>query len=206
MGSGSGSAGYPDNLVELGRIFGVPVDTILRPDSRLPESESAEPENAASPGVPLKRPVLTGKIRWFAIAAVLLALAGALCNLVSLIWIGRLQERVEALQAQVNAIPERTDTVYIPQSGAQEESALADFDVSYDLQYDPNAQTAEMLHVSIYTRPKELHPENETAKFYHAKRFIKLDLQCAVGPGQRLFRRYGNPHAGCVFGLSGANR
>ena len=92
-----------DNLVELGRIFGVPVDTILRPDSRLPESESAEPENAASPGVPLKRPMLTGKIRWFAIAAVLLALAGALCNLVSLIWIGRLQERVEALQAQVNA-------------------------------------------------------------------------------------------------------
>ena len=105
-----------DNLVELGRIFGVPVDAILRPDSRLPESESAEPENAASPGVPLKRPVLTGKIRWFAIAAVLIALAGALCNLVSLIWIGRLQERVEALQAQVNAIPERTDTVYIPQS------------------------------------------------------------------------------------------
>lgn len=154
-----------DNLVELGRIFGVPVDAILRPDSRLPESESAEPENAASPGVPLKRPVLTGKIRWFAIAAVLLALAGALCNLVSLIWIGRLQERVEALQAQINAIPERTDTVYIPQSGAQEESALADFDVSYDLQYDPNAQTAEMLHVSIYARPKELHPENETAKF-----------------------------------------
>ena len=34
-----------DNLVELGRIFGVPVDAILRPDSRLPESESAEPEN-----------------------------------------------------------------------------------------------------------------------------------------------------------------
>ena len=29
----------------------------------------------------------------------------------------------------------------------------------------PNAQTAEMLHVSIYARPKELHPENETAKF-----------------------------------------
>ena len=27
-----------DNLVELGRIFGVPVDAILRPDSRLPES------------------------------------------------------------------------------------------------------------------------------------------------------------------------
>ena len=161
-----------DNLVELGRIFGVPVDAILRPDSRLPESESTEPENAAAPVAPPKQPVLTGKIRWFAIAAVLLVLAVALCNLVSLIWIGRLQkhveglqERVEGLQAQVNAIPERTDTVYIPQSGVQEESALADFDVSYDLQYDPNAQLAEMLHVSIYARPKELHPENETAKF-----------------------------------------
>ena len=66
-----------DNLMELSRLFGVPVDTLLRPEEALPGKGTEMPEGVKISAEGLKisyAPVLTKKTKWFiiAVAAVLL--------------------------------------------------------------------------------------------------------------------------------------
>lgn len=139
-----------DNLVELSRLFGVPVDTLLRPDAPLPEK--ALETNSRSR-------VLDRRLRiYFAILSVLLmvSVAGNVCAIAR---VQSLEAQLRVLQAQVQGTESdvQQDTV--------EEDALTYHDVAYDLRYDPNKTVSTTLALSLSARPKELSPDTETPKF-----------------------------------------
>lgn len=124
-----------DNLVELARLFGVPVDTLLRPDEPLPgKSEQSEEQNppetvsiddCSDPHMP----EWTRKMRWIIWGVAGLLCASVVCNVVSLVWLSQLQN-------QVNGMPLGVNTVYIPDNSisSQQNSDLTDFSV--DCKYD----------------------------------------------------------------------
>ena len=108
-----------DNLMELSRLFGVPVDTLLRPDAPFPaapaedgagkESEDtpAAPETPSAPRQPRRnKAVLIG-------GAALLCVSLAL-NAVCLYQIAQLKGEVQALRSQAGNV----NTVYYPGTGA----------------------------------------------------------------------------------------
>lgn len=139
-----------DNLVELSRLFGVSVDTLLRPDEPLPDK--AQDTN--------KRPqVLDNRLRiYFAIlsALLLVSVAGNVCAITR---VQSLEEQLRAVQAQVQG------TESTVQQETVEEDALSDHDVAYDLQYDPSKTVSTTLALSLSARPKELNPDSEIPKF-----------------------------------------
>ncbi len=154
-----------DNLMELGRIFSVPVDTLLRPDGVLPgktdgaegKAEADDPKAVLSPGgyTISYKPVLTKKTKAFIIVLALLLAAAVMCNTISLVWLSRLQR-------EVDLIPRGSNTVYVPSpdSGTPEPSDIADYSLDYDLAPDdPNK-----LLLKLSAMPREVDAE-ETAQF-----------------------------------------
>lgn len=153
-----------DNLVELSRLFGVPVDTLLRPDEPLPDKEQQMPEGVKLSAEGLKisyAPVLTRKTKWFIIALALLILVSVLGNIYAMARVQSMEEQLRALQMQ--AQPQ--ETVSTVQQSTVEEDALSEHDIAYDLQYDANKTVWTTLKLSLSARPKELNPDTNIPKF-----------------------------------------
>lgn len=102
-----------DNLVELAKLFGVTVDALLRPNEPFPGKEqqdsSEEQEAVVTPaGFSVSdQPQLTKKTKWVIGGLALLFAVSAICSVVSLVWVARLQE-------QVDSLPLGGGTVYVP--------------------------------------------------------------------------------------------
>lgn len=160
-----------DNLVELSRLFGVPVDTLLRPDEPLPDKEqkSSEWMKLAPDGFKITySPVLTKKTKWFIIAVALLLFVSVIGNLFSIGYVQMLQTQVENLRLRVEAMSaqmQQSGEEYAPAEGQTEEDALSDYDIAYDLKYSPNKTVTTTLELSLSARPKELNQNTETPKF-----------------------------------------
>ena len=153
-----------DNLVELSRLFGVPVDTLLRPDEPLPGKEQQPPEGVKLSAEGLKisyAPVLTRKTKWFIIALAMLILVSVLGNIYAMARVQSLEEQLRALQMQ--AQPQ--ETASIVQQSTVEEDALSDYDIAYDLYYNPNKTITTTLELNLSARPKELNQDAEIPKF-----------------------------------------
>ena len=153
-----------DNLVELSRLFGVPVDTLLRPDEPLPGKEQQPPEGVKLSAEGLKisyAPVLTRKTKWFIIALALLILVSVLGNIYAMARVQSLEEQLRALQMQ--AQPQDAESVVKQES--IEEDALSDYDIAYDLYYNPNKTITTTLELNLSARPKELNQDAEIPKF-----------------------------------------
>ncbi|WP_125114720.1 helix-turn-helix domain-containing protein [Agathobaculum sp. Marseille-P7918] len=150
-----------DNLVELSRLFGVSVDTLLRPDEPLPD-KAQPPEGVKLSAEGLKisyAPVLTRKTKRFIIGLAALVLVSVLGNIYAMARVQSLEEQLRVLQAQVQG------TESTVQQETVEEDALSDHDIAYDMQYDPNKTVSTTLALSLSARPKELNPDNEIPKF-----------------------------------------
>ncbi|MGO5027440.1 helix-turn-helix domain-containing protein [Candidatus Agathobaculum pullicola] len=160
-----------DNLVELSRLFGVPVDTLLRPDEPLPDKEKKPSEGItiAPDGFRVTySPVLTQKTKWFIIIVALLLFVSVIGNLLSIGYVQMLQTQVENLRLRVESVAaqmQQADTEYAPAEGKTEQDALSDYDIAYDLQYNPNKTVTTTLKLSLSARPKELNQNTETPKF-----------------------------------------
>ena len=160
-----------DNLVELSRLFGVPVDTLLRPEEELPgrEQEPSEGVKISAEGLKVSyAPVLTKKTKWFIIALAALVLVSVLGNFYAMVRVQGMRARMENLTLRMEMLSNQIGNAglaYVPQEGQTEEDALLDYDITYDLQYDPNKTVKTMLALSFSARPKELNPNGEIAKF-----------------------------------------
>ena len=153
-----------DNLVELSRLFGVPVETLLRPDEPLPGKEQQPPEGVKLSAEGLKisyAPVLTRKTKWFIIALAMLILVSVLGNIYAMARVQSLEEQLRALQMQ--AQPQDAESVVKQES--IEEDALSDYDIAYDLYYNPNKTITTTLELNLSARPKELNQDAEIPKF-----------------------------------------
>ena len=153
-----------DNLVELSRLFGVPVDTLLRPDEPLPDKEQQPPEGVKLSAEGLRisyAPVLTRKTKWFVIILAVLMWVSVLGNIYAMIRVQSLEEQLRALQMQ--AQPQETASAV--QQSTVEEDALSEHDIAYDLQYDANKTVSTTLKLSLSARPKELNPDTDIPKF-----------------------------------------
>ena len=145
-----------DNLMELSRLFGVPVDTLLRPDAPFPAAPAEEnstdapaPPETPHKGVSLSR----GKVITIGGAA-LLCVSLAL-NAVCLYQIAQLKGEVQALRVQAGNV----NTVYYPGSSAD----TGDFaDSSEHMTLDP--ENTEQLIVTFSAVPR-VASDGETAKF-----------------------------------------
>lgn len=151
-----------DNLMELSRLFGVPVDTLLRPDAPFPaapaedgagkESEDtpAAPETPSAPRQPRRnKAVLIG-------GAALLCVSLA-CSAVCAWSTVRLRAEVDGLRSLVNGLS-LNSTVYYPQTDTNDDFAES----SESVALDPN--DPEELLVTFSAMPREI-SDGETAKF-----------------------------------------
>ena len=160
-----------DNLMELSRLFGVPVDTLLRPEEELPGKGQEPPEGVKISAEGLKvsyAPVLTKKTKWFIIALAALVLVSVLGNLYAMIRVQGMRAQMENLTLRMEMLSKQigdAGLAYIPQEGQTEEDALSDYDIAYDLRDDPNKTVKTMLALSFSARPKDLDPDGEIAKF-----------------------------------------
>ena len=145
-----------DNLMELSRLFGVPVDTLLRPDAPFPAAPAEEnsTDAPAAPETPHKGVSLSrGKVITIGGAA-LLCVSLAL-NAVCLYQIAQLKGEVQALRVQAGNV----NTVYYPGTGAD----TGDFaDSSEHMTLDP--ENTEQLIVTFSAVPR-VASDGETAKF-----------------------------------------
>lgn len=145
-----------DNLMELSRLFGVPVDTLLRPDAPFPappaeENSTDAPAASETPhkGVSLSR----GKI--LAIGGAALLCVSLALNAVCLYQIAQLKGEVQALRVQAGNV----NTVYYPGTDAD----TGDFaESSEHMTLDP--ENTEQLIVTFSAVPR-VASDGETAKF-----------------------------------------
>lgn len=156
-----------DNLVELAKLFGVPVDTLLRPDEPLPgKSEQEEAPVMQPTGYTVSyQPELTKKTKWFVWGLSALLAASVCCSVLSLAWLGQMQQQVDGLRAQLSALPASGTNIYYAEPPAAADDSIADRYVQYDLVYNPSATVSEQLSLSISAMPRELNAEQEDAKF-----------------------------------------
>ncbi len=148
-----------DNLMELSRIFGVPVDTLLRPDSVLPDGDSKteqdteaeatqSPEDTADESSPHAPPPVPDKrVKLGFLAAAVMLGASLICNVVAIVWLSRLQR-------QVKGLPIGGDTVYVPMPNTSEPESSDIADMS--IKYEPDTANPERLRLKIRAMPKEL--------------------------------------------------
>lgn len=145
-----------DNLMELSRLFGVPVDTLLRPDAPFPAPPADEnsTDAPAAPETPHKGVSLSrGKI--LAIGGAALLCISLALNAVCLYQIAQLKGEVHALRVQAGNV----NTVYYPGTGAD----TGDFaDSSEHMTLDP--ENTEQLIVTFSAVPR-VASDGETAKF-----------------------------------------
>lgn len=139
-----------DNLMELSRLFGVPVDTLLRPDAELVPKTEDTAENG-------NRPVKNVNRKWkiAAIAAAGLLCVSVVCSAVSLWRVIVMQNQIDQLRLQSGP-----STIYYPDNTSAENSDLADW--SENIEVDPDHN--ENLLVTVSAVPKEMR-DGETAKF-----------------------------------------
>lgn len=160
-----------DNLVELSRLFGVPVDTLLRPDEPLPSKEQNPSEGVKLSAEGLKisyAPVLTRKTKWFIIAVAILLFVSVIGNMISIMQkqnyeleVLHLQTQVQELRAQVEYMQANPNTVYLPTEGETEpQGDLTDWQLDYML--DQN--NPEQIIVTMSALPREVN-EQEIPKF-----------------------------------------
>lgn len=145
-----------DNLMELSRLFGVPVDTLLRPDAPFPAAPAEENsiDAPAAPETPHKGVSLSrGKI--LAIGGVALLCVSLALNAVCLYQIAQLKGEVQALRVQAGNV----NTVYYPGTDAD----TGDFaESSEHMTLDP--ENTEQLIVTFSAVPR-VASDGETAKF-----------------------------------------
>ena len=151
-----------DNLMELSRLFGVPVDTLLRPDAPFPaapaedgagkENEDA-PAAAETPSAPSHD--LRNKVILIGGAALLCA--SLACSAVSVWSTVKLRAEVDGLRSLVNGLS-LNSTVYYPQTDTNDDFAES----SESVALDPN--DPEKLLVTFSAMPREI-GDGETAKF-----------------------------------------
>lgn len=145
-----------DNLMELSRLFGVPVDTLLRPDAPFPAAPAEENsiDAPAAPETPHKGASLSrGKI--LAISGAALLCVSLALNAVCLYQIAQLKGEVQALRVQAGNV----NTVYYPGTGAD----TGDFaESSEHMTLDP--ENTEQLIVTFSAVPR-VASDGETAKF-----------------------------------------
>ena len=143
-----------DNLMELSKLFGVPVDTLLRPDAEL--MPKAEDSDESWPGAE-NQPVRNGNRKWkiAAIAAAGLLCVSVVCSAVSLWRVLAMQQQIDTLRMQSGP-----STIYYPDNSSAENSDLADW--SENVTVDP--QNTENLLVTVSAVPRSM-LDGETAKF-----------------------------------------
>ena len=143
-----------DNLMELSKLFGVPVDTLLRPDAEL--MPKAEDSDESWPGAE-NQPVRNENRKWkiAAIAAAGLLCVSVVCSAVSLWRVIVMQQQIDTLRMQSGP-----STIYYPDNSSAENSDLADW--SENVTVDP--QNTDNLLVTVSAVPKEMR-DGETAKF-----------------------------------------
>ncbi|MDY3618843.1 helix-turn-helix domain-containing protein [Agathobaculum sp.] len=132
-----------ENLVELAKLFGVSVDTLLRPDEPLP-GKSVESPTAFQPnGYTISyKPELTKKTKWFIWCLSALIAVSVLCGIVSLVWLDKLQK-------QVDSMPTGMNTVYVP--GPDTNTQPGDFtSIHNEVHFD-----GENLRFSCKVMPRE---------------------------------------------------
>ena len=142
-----------DNLMELSKLFGVPVDTLLRPDAEL--MPKAEDSDESWPGAE-NQPVRNGNRKWkiVAIAAAGLLCVSVVCSAVSLWRVVVMQQQIDTLRMQSGP-----STIYYPNTSDDTNSDLADW--SENIEVDPDNN--ENLLVTVSAVPKEMR-DGETAK------------------------------------------
>lgn len=143
-----------DNLMELSKLFGVPVDTLLRPDAELaPKTE----DTAEIPTENGSQSVKNVNRKWkiAAIAAAGLLCVSVVCSAVSLWRVLAMQQQIDTLRMQSGP-----STIYYPDNTSAENSDLADW--SENIEVDPDHN--ENLLVTVSAVPKEM-LDGETAKF-----------------------------------------
>lgn len=143
-----------DNLMELSKLFGVPVDTLLRPDAEL--MPKAEDSDESWPGAE-NQPVRNGNRKWkiAAIAAAGLLCVSVVCSAVSLWRVLVMQQQIDTLRMQSGP-----STIYYPDNTSAENSDLADW--SENVTVDP--QNTDNLLVTVSAVPRSM-MDGETAKF-----------------------------------------
>lgn len=142
-----------DNLMELSKLFGIPVDTLLRPDAELvPKAEDTAEIPAENGSQSVKN--VNRKWKIAAIAAAGLLCVSVVCSAVSLWRVIVMQNQIDQLRLQSGP-----STIYYPQTD-NENSDLADW--SENIEVDPDHN--ENLLVTLSAVPKEMR-DGETAKF-----------------------------------------
>ena len=138
-----------DNLMELSKLFGVSVDTLLRPDAELTSrtEETADKPEESRPAVPRKWKIA-------AIAAAGLLCVSVACSAVSLWRVVVMQQQIDTLRMQSGP-----STIYYPNTSDDTNSDLADW--SENIEVDPDNN--ENLLVTVSAVPKEMR-DGETAK------------------------------------------
>lgn len=138
-----------DNLMELSKLFDVPVDTLLRPDAELtPKAEDTVEQTAP-------KPTVSRKWKIAAIAAAGLLCVSVVCSAVSLWRVIVMQQQMDQLRMQSGP-----STIYYPDNTSDENSDLADW--SENIEVDPDNN--DNLLVTVSAVPKEMR-DGETAKF-----------------------------------------
>lgn len=142
-----------DNLMELSKLFGVPVDTLLRPDAEL--MPKAEDSDESWPGAE-NQPVRNGNRKWkiAAIAAAGLLCVSVVCSAVSLWRVIVMQNQIDQLRLQSGP-----STIYYPQTD-NENSDLADWSENVTV----DRQNTDNLLVTVSAVPRSM-MDGETAKF-----------------------------------------
>ena len=145
-----------DNLMELSRLFGVPVDTLLRPDAPFPAAPAEEnsTDAPAAPETPHKG-VSPSRRKILAIGGAALLCVSLALNAVCLYQIAQLNGEVQALRVRAGNV----NTVYYPGTGAD----TGDFaESSEHMTLDP--ENTEQLIVTFSAVPR-VASDGETAKF-----------------------------------------
>lgn len=143
-----------DNLMELSKLFGVPVDTLLRPDAEL--MPKAEDSDESWPGAE-NQPVRNGNRKWkiAAIAAAGLLCVSVVCSAVSLWRVLAMQQQIDTLRMQSGP-----STIYYPDNTSAENSDLADWSENVTV----DSQNTDNLLVTVSAVPRSM-MDGETAKF-----------------------------------------
>ena len=139
-----------DNLMELSKLFGVTVDTLLRPDAELTsqtENTADKPEES--------RPAVPRKWKIAAIAAAGLLCVSVVCSAVSLWRVIAMQQQIDTLRMQSGP-----STIYYPNTSDDTNSDLADWSENVTV----DRENSENLLVTVSAVPRSM-MDGETAKF-----------------------------------------
>lgn len=151
-----------DNLMELSRLFGVPVDTLLRPDAPFPAApaeDGAGKENEDAPAAPETPSAARQPRRNKAvlIGGAALLCASLACSAVCAWSTVKLRAEVDGLRSLVNGLS-LNSTVYYPQTDTNDDFAES----SEHMTLDP--ENTEQLIVTFSAVPR-VASDGETAKF-----------------------------------------